>query len=99
MTAQSELTYEEIVDSVVAMLQRAGVLPGDCVRTPWDSFLRLSNLIHETYKVPSTTFTPIMRRLLFALGLAARPLNVVGVGTYVGCTPSGFLRDRTDAAA
>jgi len=40
-----------------------------------------------------------MRRLLFALGLAARPHNVVGVGTYVGYTFSWLLRDRSDTEA
>src|SRR3989442_668517 len=81
------------------MLQRAGVLPADRVPTPWDSFLQLSHRIHETYEVPSTTFTAIMRRVLCALGFAARPRHIVGVGTYVGYTFSWLLRDRSDDLA
>lgn len=98
-TQTSELTYESIVEYILTILRRAGALPPDPVPTPWDAFLRLSDLIHETYEIPSTTFTPIMRRLLFALGFAARPSNIVGVGTYVGYTFSWLLRCRSDPEA
>lgn len=91
-----QLTYEEIVDRILDLLRREGALPADCVSTPWDAFVKLSDLIHESYEVPSTTFTPIMRRLLFALGFGARPRTVVGIGTYVGYTFSWLLRDRGD---
>jgi predicted O-methyltransferase YrrM len=89
-------TYEDIVDYILACLQRTGTLASDVVPSPWDAFLRLSDLVHGTFDVPATTLTPIMRRLLFALGLAVRPRNVVGVGTYVGYTFSWLLRDRSD---
>lgn len=89
-------TYEGIVDGILALLQRAGALPPRPEPTPWDAFLRLSDVIHTTYEVPSTTFTPIMRRLIFALGFKARPRVIVGVGTYVGYTFSWLLRDRAD---
>jgi len=92
----TQLTYEEIVDRILDVLRRPGGLPQDCAPTPWNAFVKLSDLIHETYEVPSTTFTPIMRRLLFALGFAAQPRIVVGVGTYVGYTFSWLLRDRSD---
>jgi predicted O-methyltransferase YrrM len=90
------LTYEEIVDRILETLRRAGALPQVCAPTPWNAFVKLSNLIHDTYEVPATSFTPIMRRLLFALGFGAQPRTVVGIGTYVGYTFSWLLRNRTD---
>lgn len=96
-TGDAALTYEAIVDRILVLLGQAGALPNPIGLTPWDAFVRLSDLIHERFVVPSTTFTPIMRRLVFALGLAARPRHVVGVGTYVAYTFGWLLRDRADA--
>lgn len=93
------LTYEEIIDSIVAMLQGSAALPPRRGPTPWDSFIRLSDLVHANYHVPSTTVTPVMRRLLFALGFAARPATIVGVGTFVGYAFTWLLRDRAEAAS
>jgi hypothetical protein len=90
------MTYEEIVDAIVDRLRRANAVPPAAGPTPWDAFVRLSDLIHDTYVVPGTTFTPMMRRLVFGLGHAARPANIVGVGTHVGYTFSWLLRNRTD---
>ena len=95
----SDLTYEDIIDGLLDLLRRAGSMPVAVSPTPWESFLRLSDLIHNRYEVPSTTFTPIMRRLLFALGYASQARNIVGVGTYVGYTFSWLLRDRSDREA
>ena len=92
----SDLTYEDIIDDLLDLFRQTDSIPTAVSPTPWDSFLRLSELIHNTYEVPSTTFTPVMRRLLFALGYASRARNIVGVGTYVGYTFSWLLRDRTD---
>ena len=90
------MTYEEIVDTVVEGLRRANVVRADAGPIPWDAFVRLSDLIHDHYVVPGTTFTPMMRRLLFGLGYAARPETIVGVGTHVGYTFSWLLRNRLD---
>ncbi|HKR11331.1 MAG TPA: class I SAM-dependent methyltransferase [Pyrinomonadaceae bacterium] len=92
----SDLTYEDIIDGLLDLFRRTDSMPAAVSPTPWDSFLRLSTLIHKTYEVPSTTFTPVMRRLLFALSYASQARNIVGVGTYVGYTFSWLLRDRTD---
>jgi predicted O-methyltransferase YrrM len=88
-------TYEEIIDRVVGVLLSRGALRAG-PPTPWDSFLRLSDLVHERFEIPSTTITPILRRLLFALGFAARARSVVGVGTFVGYAFAWLLRDRSD---
>ena len=92
-----QLTYEHIVDRIIDLLRRAGALPGNSRPTPWNAFVRFSDLIHAAYEIPSTTFTPMMRRLVFALGFAAHPQIVVGVGTYVGYTFSWLIRDRGDS--
>jgi|SRR5687767_554824 len=92
----SDLTYEDIIDGLLDLFRRADGLPAAVSPTPWESFLRLSDLIHNRYEIPSTSFTPIMRRLLFALGYASQARNIVGVGTYVGYTFSWLLRDRSD---
>ncbi len=92
-------TYEDIVDVVIGFLRQKKALPGQGPQTPWDAFLRLSDRVHETYEVPATTLTPVMRRLLFALGFAARPRCLAGIGVYVGYAWSWLLRDRTDLAA
>jgi predicted O-methyltransferase YrrM len=91
-----ERTYEDIVEDLVRLLQQAGALPHHGASVPWGAFLRLSTLVHEHFEVPGTTFTPVMRRLLFALGFAARSSHLVGVGTYVGYTFSWLLGDRSD---
>jgi len=93
----TQLTYEHIVDRIIDLLRCAGAVQGNSSPTPWNAFLRLSSLIHDAYEIPSTTFTPMMRRLLFALGFAAQPQTVVGIGTYVGYTFSWLLRDRRDS--
>ena len=53
-TQESELTYESIAEYILTILRRAGALPPDPVPTPWDAFLRLSDLIHETSPVKVT---------------------------------------------
>lgn len=92
-------SYEDIIDELLLVLGRAGALPVPVVPTPWDAFVLLSDLIHERFVIPSTTFTPVMRRLVFALGCVAHPSHLVGVGTYVAYTFGWLLRDRTNEAS
>lgn len=96
MHGVQEWTYEEIVDAIVERFRMADVLPRDRETTPWNAFVRLSDLIHSSYEIPSTTLTPIMRRLLFGLAAAAPSVNIVGVGTYVGYAFSWLLGAHTD---
>jgi predicted O-methyltransferase YrrM len=97
MQAKSELTYESIVEGLLASLHSAGLLASPPPPVSWDSFLRLSNLVHQRFQIPATSFTPMMRRFLFALSHAASPKSIVGVGTFVGYTLAWLLRDRADA--
>ncbi len=91
------VTYEEICDVVVGELAQSGYVPAGDLSVPWDAFLRLSDIVHQRFVIPSTTITPIMRRLLFALGWASRKRHLVGVGTFVGYAFAWLLRDRRDA--
>lgn len=91
-------TFEDVVEHILRLLARTGVLSRVC-EVPWDAFYRLSGLVHDAYVVPSTTMTPMMRRVLFAIGWAAAPANVVGAGTFVGYGFSWLLRNRADPAA
>jgi predicted O-methyltransferase YrrM len=94
-TSATAPTYERIIDDVVELLRASGALPVG-PPTPWDSFLHLSDVVHAGFTIPSTTITPVLRRLLFALGFAARPRSLVGVGTYVGYAFAWLVRDRRD---
>lgn len=94
---QASATYEGIADSIVQRLHVDGALAASG-GAPWDAFLRLSDLVHAAFSVPGTTITPMMRRLLFAIGIAARPRQLVAVGSYVGYAIAWLLRDRSDAS-
>lgn len=94
-------TYEGIVDRILDLVYGPLGPESGRVATPWDDFLTLSKRIHNHYEIPSTTMTPIMRRLLFGIGWASAAQSVVGVGTFVGYAfswliglrqPSGSLR-------
>lgn len=75
-------THEELVDRLVQGL--ATRVPLSSARScRWGDFGEYSRLVHTSFEVPSTTVSPVMRRLLFALGHASAG-TLVGVGTYVG---------------
>lgn len=92
-------TFEQVAEHIVWLLWRQRWLSRPPQPPSWDAFLRLSDLIHRQFEVPSTTLTPMMRRLLFALAGAAQPRVIVGVGTYVGYAFSWLLGDRADVDA
>jgi predicted O-methyltransferase YrrM len=91
--------YEEIIDDLLVVLGQSGALAVPVTPTPWDAFVSLSDLIHTRFVIPSTTFTPVMRRLVFALGCATHPKHLVGVGTYVAYTFGWLLRDGSNEAS
>lgn len=77
---------EQVVDAVVARMIAQGLnVASDKVE--WELYESFASNIHRSFEIPSTTITPIMRRLLFALGSLARPRTVLSLGSYVGyCT-------------
>ena len=76
-------TYEEIIEYILKNMQDdlGYVNP---LNIDWKKFVLLSNTVHDSFIIPSTTITPIMRRFLFALGEFFNPKNIAGAGTYVG---------------
>jgi predicted O-methyltransferase YrrM len=89
-------TYEQIVELLIDELYELRCVPARFEGHLWSVFLRLSDLIHDHFTVPSTTVTPIMRRLLFALGVVRAPSTLVGIGTFVGYPFAWLLRNRAD---
>ncbi len=81
---QEAPVLNEIVE---AMARRVWELCGEPDRgaLDWDRFVALAERI-AAFDTPSTTFTPAMSGLVWALGRQAAPTYAVGVGTYVGHT-------------
>lgn len=90
-------THDQVAEFALEVLLRGGALPRREFTPDWAAFSRLSQRVHERFEIPSTTFTPIMRHLLFLLGTYAVPRRIVGAGTFVGYTLSWLIRDRTDS--
>lgn len=76
-------THEEIVDQVVLGLTQVGALPS-AAPVAWPEFGRFARVVHEGFVVPASSLTPIMRRLLYAIGHATQAAEVLAVGSYVG---------------
>ncbi len=83
------MTSEELIDRLL----RAAAAKG-AFATPesisWAMFGELSRTIHGAFTVPTTTLTPIMRRLLFGVGFVSGARHILAVGSYVGYA-SAFL--------
>ncbi|NOZ22601.1 MAG: hypothetical protein GXP25_16100 [Planctomycetes bacterium] len=73
------------IDEAVRQLQDWGVLVGKgaCNHA---SFEALRKAVHEHFKVPWTSITPAMERLLYAICAVNRPRNIVAVGIFCGNT-------------
>lgn len=89
--------FHEVAEHCVELLRQAGVGLSEPGHLDWDEFAELSRLVHGSFQVPATTFTPMMRRLLFAISACLQPRTIVGAGTYVGYTFAWLLRNRADA--
>lgn len=86
---------EDVIEGVVQHVLDATATPRSLPAGLWTDFLELSDVVHAHYTIPATTITPIMRRLLYAIGRAAAPQHVVGVGTYVGYAFTWLVGDAT----
>ena len=64
----------------------------------WERFAALSAKVHAHFVIPSTTFTPMMRRLLYCIAESIGAREIVGAGTYVGYTFAWLLRDADHAS-
>lgn len=96
MNAAPARTFEEIADQILVFLANAGALDLPDEPTSWEAFERLSALVHDSFEPAPTAMTPMMRRLLFALGGAAKPRRLVGIGTFTGYGFSWLVRSASD---
>lgn len=64
----------------------------------WDQFVELSGRI-SSFNVPSTTFTPEMCGLIWALSRLLAPEVTVGLGTHVGYTFAWLAGNSEGASA
>jgi predicted O-methyltransferase YrrM len=73
----------ETVRSVLAMLKSEGLV-AESATYDEHVFESLRQEIREKFTVPGTSITPVMERLLYALGAVRRPKRIIGIGTYCG---------------
>jgi len=96
IASKSSPTYDKVAEYCLEILVRGGALPRQSFTPDWNAFSRLSRKVHERFHIPSTTFTPIMRHLLFLLASYKAPRAIVGAGIYVGYTFAWLIRDAED---
>lgn len=94
---------DELVASVVRRLRAGGLLPAGA-RFDAEAFHRLRERVHACFDVPQTSVTPLMARLLFAIGDGLRPRRLLVIGSYCGNTlvwlaGRAVLDDDTGAVA
>ncbi len=73
-------TFRCIEQTAALVSQLAGARPGTL---DWTQFGELEAVVRE-FEIPSTTITPHMSALLWAIARTNTPNVVVGVGAYVG---------------
>ena len=72
-----------VVDQVALGLARAGAIP-EHPPIAWSEFGLFSRRVHEGFVVPASSLTPVMRRMLFAIGHATQASELLALGSYVG---------------
>lgn len=76
---------DRAVDTLVRRLAGVGLLPADA-RFDADAFHALRDRVRASFSVPQTSVTPVMSRLLFAIGDASAARRILVVGSYHGNT-------------
>jgi predicted O-methyltransferase YrrM len=76
-------SLEDVADFAVAILRTAGIIDPGAPQPDWIAFAQAQRRI-ESFEVPWTTITPLMRRFFYALSAAAQPERMIGAGTYAG---------------
>ena len=88
--------HDEIAEFCLEILLRSQALPRRRFTPDWGAFSRLSRTVHDGFEIPSTTFSPVMRHLLYLLASYRAPRAIVGAGTFVGYTFAWLIRDGED---
>lgn len=93
-------TYEAIIDQLILQMSQAVPQLIPYANVNWNNFIDYSDKIHTRFEIPFTTITPVMRRMLYAIGICCRPMHVIGLGTFTGYSitwllASGFTKALT----
>ncbi|MEU1476224.1 class I SAM-dependent methyltransferase [Streptomyces sp. NPDC005760] len=102
MTTLPPLTSRQadaLADRLLEHCAAAGVLP-PAAGEPWEEFHRLRAHLTPRVDVPMTSLTPLLARILFAVGGRARPARIAVLGSYAGnlmmwLTAQGFGPHRS----
>jgi predicted O-methyltransferase YrrM len=81
----SQTSEIEIVDSALEMLKRSEYVPRDADYNK-EAFTNFRKEVGKHFKVPMTSITPVMERLLYMLSSVKKPKNIMAVGIYCGNT-------------
>lgn len=81
---------DDVADFALKILKTAGIIDPGAPEPDWAAFAQAQRRI-ESFEVPWTTITPLMRRFFYALSAAARPERMVGAGTYAGFAFAWFV--------
>lgn len=79
------LDEAESIDKAVAQMRELGVLmgPGECNHT---SFEALRSAVRKHFKIPWTSITPSMERMLYSISAVNQPRNIIAIGIFCGNT-------------
>jgi predicted O-methyltransferase YrrM len=76
-------TYESIIELIIEEIHGIdNQLNKDTMN--WNEFIRFSDLIHDSFIIPSTTISPVMRRFLYMIARCKQPVTIVAAGVYTG---------------
>jgi predicted O-methyltransferase YrrM len=82
-TLELSPSLEDVADFAIQILSAAGIVDPQSPKPDWAAF-RAAQTTIESFDVPWTTVTSVMRRFFYALSAAAQPERMIGAGTYVG---------------
>lgn len=82
-----------IIDATSKLMTQTGLASG---WPPFDSaaYSSAQRRIEQTFEVPQTTISPVMRRLLFHIGFCAQPRHIYAAGSYVGFAFAWLIAGR-----
>lgn len=84
-------TVEGIIDDLMRSLSHEGFEINSIGDVDWNSFASTGKEINHNFNVVTTTVTPAMCRLLYAIGWLKVPGSIVSLGSYTGYATSWIL--------
>ena len=74
---------DALADRIVLRCAEEGLVRSG-VTVDWGVYHDLRTRVRETFRVPETTITPLMARVLYGISHAAGARRILGIGTYAG---------------